>query len=72
MVDQSYVPPRRVAPILAEIELYLLAKPMGASTFGSKAMGDPRFVSNLRDGRDPSSRLVERAQRFVRGEAPHA
>lgn len=65
----SEVARRHLAPILAEIEDFLISAPMGASTLGAKAMGDPRFLWTLRNGRDPSSRVVERVRRFMRGEA---
>ncbi|EZP79519.1 hypothetical protein BV97_03956 [Novosphingobium resinovorum] len=68
----SDAPPRYVAPILREIEDYLAGSPMSVTTFGTKAMGDPRFIYTLRQGRDPSSRTVERVRNFMRGEAAHA
>lgn len=61
-----------LAPILGEIERYLIAHQMAAYRFGMVAMGDPRFVYDLRKGRDPSSRVCERARYFMRGEATHA
>lgn len=65
--DQSHL-----APILHEIERFLTDSGMSAGTFGKKALGDPRFVFDLRAGRDPSSRICERARYFMRGEGGHA
>ncbi|MFT4055207.1 MAG: hypothetical protein QM681_11935 [Novosphingobium sp.] len=69
---ESDAPPRYVAPILREIEEFLRTKPIAESTFGVKAAGDSRFIYTLRQGRDPSSRIVERVRNFMRGEAAHA
>ena len=36
-----------------------------AARFGRQAMGDPRFVFDLRNGRDPRQRTVERVRAFL-------
>lgn len=56
---------RYVAPILLEIERYLRQQRMSASRFGRLAASDPRLVSDLRRGRDPSSRTAARIRAFI-------
>lgn len=58
--DGRYAP-----PILLEIERYLRQHRMSASRFGRDAASDPRLVSDLRKGRDPSSRTVARIRAFM-------
>ena len=36
-----------------------------AARFGREAMGDPRFVFDLRNGREPRPRTVERVRAFL-------
>jgi hypothetical protein len=50
---------------LAEIEAYLARERTAPSTFGRAAVGDPSFVSELRAGRAPSLRLVDRARTYM-------
>lgn len=45
-------------PLLSDIEAFLAGTGMAASRFGMMALGDPRFVRDLRDGRE-----VKRATR---------
>ena len=59
---------RYAAPILLEIERWLRQHSMAASRFGRLAASDPRLVSDLRKGRDPSSRTVARIQAFMRSQ----
>lgn len=56
----SYAP-----PILMEIERVLKRTGMTATTFGKEAVGDGRLVSDLRKGRDPSSRVTARVRAFI-------
>lgn len=58
--DGSYL-----SPILLEIERRLKATGMSASRFGRLAVNDPRLVGDLRNGRDPSSRVVARVRAFL-------
>ena len=53
------------ASFLAEIEAVLARERLAASTFGRAAVGDPSFVRELRDGRAPSLRLVDRARAYM-------
>lgn len=47
----------------SQVEAFLARTQMPPSQFGSKAVGDPNFVRNLRSGREPrfetSLRVVE-------------
>lgn len=54
------------ASFLAQIEAFLERQGMSATAFGSEAVKDPNFVSDLRAGRMPSLRLVERVDEFMR------
>lgn len=56
---------RYAAPILLEIERWIRQHDMAASRFGRLAAADPRLVSDLRKGRDPSSRTVARIRAFM-------
>ena len=56
---------RYAAPILLEIERWLRRHHMSASRFGRLAAADPRLVSDLRKGRDPSSRTLARIRAFM-------
>lgn len=57
-----------LAPIVHEVERYIRRRRISASAFGMTAMGDPNFVRQLRQGRDPSSRIVERVRSYMNGE----
>ncbi|HLH92565.1 MAG TPA: hypothetical protein VKX28_29400 [Xanthobacteraceae bacterium] len=50
---------------LAEIEAFLQRAGMSPSGFGRAALRDPNFVRDLRGGRAPSLRLVDRARAFM-------
>ena len=54
-----------VVVFLAEIEAFLQRARMSPSGFGRAAFGDPNFVRDLRAGRAPSLRLVDRARVFM-------
>jgi hypothetical protein len=51
--------------LLREVENFLRASNVPPARFGGEAMGDPRFVFDLRNGREPRSRTVERIRRFL-------
>jgi hypothetical protein len=50
---------------LREIESFLTRECVSSSTFGRAAVGDPNFVRELRDGRTPGLRLVDRARAYM-------
>ena len=65
------------AAFLSEIEAFLARAGIRPSTFGRAAVGDPNFVRELRAGRVPSLRLVDRARAYMAaprraGESPEA
>jgi hypothetical protein len=47
------------------VEKYLRISKTPAARFGREAMGDPRFVFDLRRGREPRARTVERVRAFL-------
>lgn len=52
--------------LLDMIETHLQHAGIGASSFGMSAVGDPNFVRNLRAGREPRRKTVERVLAFLR------
>jgi sulfate adenylyltransferase subunit 2 len=50
---------------LAEIEAFLARERVRPSRFGRAAVGDPNFVRELREGRAPSLRLVDRTRAYM-------
>jgi hypothetical protein len=51
--------------ILREVEKFLRANNTPAARFGREAMGDPRFVFDLRRGREPRPSTVQRVKAFL-------
>ena len=51
---------------LARIERFMIRRRVRPATFGRRAMGDPKFVFQLRAGRDPMMRTVQRVLAFMR------
>jgi hypothetical protein len=56
------LPPLRTLPLLSDIEAFLVEHQMTPSTFGRCAMGDKRFVFDLRAGREARSSTEHRAR----------
>ena len=52
-------------PLIMTVERFLRENGMAATTFGRRAMGDPRFVFDLRQGREPGLRVRCRAEHFM-------
>ena len=50
---------------LDQIEGYLTRSGTKASMFGRQAVGDPRFVQDLREGRRPRRKTQERVRQFL-------
>jgi sulfate adenylyltransferase subunit 2 len=50
---------------LAEIERHLATKNIEASAFGKQALGDPNFVFDLKKGRSPSTRTMDKVRAFM-------
>jgi len=51
--------------LLREVEKYLRSNNFSAARFGREAMSDPRFVFDLRNGREPRTRTVARVRAFL-------
>ncbi len=51
--------------LLAKIEAFLDRTGMSQTAFGTKALNDPPFVQQLRDGRDPKMSTAEKVQSFM-------
>jgi hypothetical protein len=51
--------------LLRDVEKFLKNSNTPAAKFGREAMGDPRFVFDLRKGREPRPRTVERIRAFL-------
>ncbi|MGI8932012.1 MAG: hypothetical protein ACR2FK_06520 [Sphingomicrobium sp.] len=51
--------------LLRDVEKFLKYSDTPAARFGREAMGDPRFVFDLRRGREPRARTVERVRAFL-------
>jgi hypothetical protein len=51
--------------LLREVEKFLIASRISAARFGREAMGDPRFVFDLRNGREPRLATVSRVRAYL-------
>jgi homoserine dehydrogenase len=50
---------------LAEVEAYLTARDLTPTAFGNKAAGDPNFVFDLREGREPRRVTIAKVRAFM-------
>lgn len=53
--------------LLIEVEKFLRSRQISAARFGREVMRDPRFVFDLRNGREPRARTVTRVRAFLEG-----
>lgn len=51
--------------LLREVEKFLRQNDTAPTRFGREAVGDPRFVFDLRNGRDPRPRTVARVVAYL-------
>ena len=51
--------------LLREVEKFLRRRDIPPTRFGREAVGDPRFVFDLRRGRDPRPRTIARVRPFL-------
>ena len=51
--------------LIRKIEVFLRRTGMSAARFGRLAARDPRFVYDLRDGREPRARTERRIEHFM-------
>lgn len=59
--------------LLRSVEKYMTARRIPASRFGREATGDPRFVFDLRRGREPRPATVARIKAYMqKGSQPCA
>lgn len=54
--------------LLRQVELFLRNSHTTPTRFGRDAVGDPRFVFDLRNGRDPRPSTIERVRAFLESE----
>lgn len=52
--------------LLKEIEAYLHRTGIAETTFGRRAVNDPRLVGDLRRGREPGPRMRQRVEAVIR------
>jgi len=51
--------------LLRQVEKYLKSSNTPATRFGREVMGDPRFVFDLRRGREPRNRTIVRVIEYL-------
>jgi 2,4-dienoyl-CoA reductase-like NADH-dependent reductase (Old Yellow Enzyme family) len=51
--------------LLRDVERFLNHKNISPARFGRDALGDPRFVFDLRRGREPRDRTVRRVKAYL-------
>jgi hypothetical protein len=51
--------------LLREVEKFLRRSDIAPTRFGREAVGDPRFVFDLRNGRDPRPMTVRRVLAYL-------
>ena len=51
--------------LLRSIERFLRITGLPESKFGRLAVSDPRLVTDLRNGREPRKRMVQRVEQFM-------
>jgi hypothetical protein len=56
---------RRSMCLLDKIESYRAAARLPATTFGRRAVRDPRLVLDLRRGRQPGPAMIRRVEAFM-------
>jgi 2,4-dienoyl-CoA reductase-like NADH-dependent reductase (Old Yellow Enzyme family) len=54
-----------IVQILRDVEKFLKNSSMPAAKFGREAVKDPRFVFDLRKGREPRARTVARIRAYL-------
>lgn len=51
--------------LLREVEKFIRSQDIAPTRFGREAVGDPRFVFDLRRGREPRPSTVDRVMQFL-------
>ena len=55
--------------LLRDVEKFLRRSETAPTRFGRDAVGDPRFVFDLRNGRDPRPQTEERVRAYIQAVA---
>ena len=55
--------------LLREVEKFLRRNDTAPTRFGRDVVGDPRFVLDLRNGRDPRPQTIERVLAYLQAGA---
>lgn len=55
-----------------EVEAHLTKTGLTATAFGIAALGDPRFVFELREGREPRFGTIDKVRAFIAAAASEA
>lgn len=55
--------------LLSEVEQFMKSRRMPPTRFGREAVGDPRFVFDLREGREPRMATVARVRLYLKRQA---
>ena len=55
---------------IADIERFLAREAIDPTSFGKQALGDPSFVFDLKKGRSPSTRTIDRVRAFMQQRQP--
>lgn len=50
---------------LDDVESFLTEADLKPTQFGKEALGDPSFVFNLRNGRSPSAKTMDRVREWI-------
>jgi len=50
---------------LREVEKFLRHRRVAPTRFGRDVVGDPRFVFDLRNGREPRPRTIQRVRAYL-------
>jgi hypothetical protein len=58
--------------LLQRIDAYLRSTRTTPTRFGRDAVGDPNFVLNLRDGREPRASTLHRVHKYLDANEPQA
>ena len=56
---------KKIVHLLREVEKFLRQNETAPTRFGREAVGDPRFVFDLRNGRDPRPQTVQRVLAYL-------
>lgn len=51
--------------LILQIEAHMRATKMSPARFGREAVGDPKFVFQLWEGREPRQRTIERVSSYL-------